>query len=237
MKITSIFVMSFWIASVYGMKPIEPFLPYDIIEDIVCLSYVEPVVRACRTIIDTPYKEENSVLCDKLIQKYKKIGPLKQVCKRAEEWFDRKWYDASCGKRQHVLRLTQGDCDGLLQKSVLYQHRCCFYFSILVGADVNATVASDDRNGLFLQGLAPLFFAIYNGDFGMFSLLLQYGANVDIRTLGNLTPARVAHAIMDTCTSVHERLPYRRILAALRYEKKKRERLRKEAICNLDESF
>lgn len=207
---------------VYGMEnTIQPYIPYDCIKDIVCEAYVVPVIDVCRAIITEPYDPHNVFLCDELIQKYKKIGCLATVCKRAEKWLDDKWYKVNEDRRRHCLSLMQQDSDSLLQKAVAYQHKGCFLFARMIGANVNAPIPLDDICGLFLQGGTAIFIAVYHGDVEMVELLLKEGAMTNDVSYGFMTLDRVAKAIMDTYVKKDERAPFEKILALLREKKKK----------------
>lgn len=207
---------------VYGMEnAIQPYLPYDCIEDIVCKAYVVPVMDFCRTIIMEPYDPHNVFLCDELIEKYKKIGSLTTVCKRAEKWLNDKWYKVNEEQRRCCLSLTQQDGDIFLQKAVAYQHKGCFFFAKTIGANVNAPIPVDDMCGLFLQGGTAIFIAVYHGDVAMVELLLKEGAMTNVVSYGFLTLERVAKAIMDSYVKTEERAPFKAILALLRKKKKR----------------
>ena len=206
---------------VYGMEmAIEPYIPYDCIKDIVCEAYVVPVMDSCRAIITTSYDPHNVFLCDELIEKYKKIGCLAIVCKRAEQWLDEKWYKVNEEQRRHCLLLTQQESDILLQKSVAYQHKGCFAFAKIIGANVNAPIPVDDMCGLFLQGGTAIFIAVYHGDVAMVELLLKEGAMTNVIGYGFMTLERVAKAIMDTYVKKRDRDPFEKILAVLREKRR-----------------
>ncbi len=207
---------------VYGMEnAIQAYLPYDCIKDIVCEAYVVPVMDSCHAIIRTPYDPHNVFLCDELIERYKQIGCLATVCKRAEQWLDEKWYKVNEEQRRCCLSLTQQDSDILLQKAVVYQHKGCFSFARIIGANVNAPIPVDDMCGLFLQGGTAIFIAVYHGDVVMVELLLKEGARTNVVGYGFMTLERVAKAIMDTYVKQQDRAPYKKILALLREKKKK----------------
>lgn len=205
----------------YGMEMVlEPFIPYDCIEKIVCEAYVVPVVKLCRKIVAHPYDQYNISLYDKLIDRYKKIESLATVCKCAKKLLDEKWYKANKESRRRCLLLTHHDCDVFLQKVVAYQHADSFYFARMIGANVNAPILFEDSYGMFLQGATAIFIAVYNGDVAMVKRLLKEGAITNIVSYGFLTLEQVAKAIMDTYRKTEERIAYQEILEILRKKRR-----------------
>lgn len=221
-KIISFFVCAFLINRevLYGMDiVVQPAIPYDCIENVVYYSHILPFSRACLAIVDEPYDSCNLTVYPDLIKRYQDFESLRLVCKKADMWLSKIWYQNTENNCCQLLQLDPSHADVILQKAVTFQYPFCMTIAFKLGANVNAPVILPDSFESPFGAITPIFAAVFNGDYAVVRWLIEQGAMTNIVVDGFLTPDRLARAIMGTCVKELDRAPYQKILALLRKQK------------------
>lgn len=218
MKIIKIIIFVFFvnINLFYGMEVVlQPTIPYDCIENIVYYSHIFPFSRACLAIVNESYDSYNTSVYNDLIKHYQGFESLRLVCKKADKWLSKIWYQNTSNNCCQLLQLDQLDVDVILQKSVTFKHPFCMTIAFKLGANVNTPVLLPDNFESPFGPITPIFAAVFNGDYPIAQWLIEQGAKTNVVVDGYLTPDRLARAIMSTYVKKVDRKPYEKILALL----------------------